>query len=39
MASPKLAKTIDKLKGRIKSNPDYEVHQELKAVATRFLKL
>jgi hypothetical protein len=33
--SPKLRKTIDKLQTRIKSSPDYEVHQELKAVARR----
>jgi hypothetical protein len=33
--SPKLQKTIDKLQARIKQNPDYEVHQELKAIATR----
>jgi hypothetical protein len=35
--SPKLAKTIDKLKTRIKNSPDYDVHQELKAVASRFV--
>jgi hypothetical protein len=34
--SPKLSKTINKLQTRIKTSPDYEVHQELKAVANRF---
>jgi len=35
--SPKLQKTIDKLQKRIKENPDYEVHQELKAIANRWV--
>ena len=34
--SPKLRKTIDRLQKRIKESADYEVHQELKAVASRF---
>lgn len=34
--SPKLRKTIEKLQTKIKTSPDYEVHQELKAVANRF---
>jgi hypothetical protein len=33
--SPKLRKTIDRLQTKIKTSPDYEVHQELKAVASR----
>ena len=33
--SPKLRKTIDRLQTRIKDSADYEVHQELKAVASR----
>jgi len=33
--SPKLQKTIEKLKSRIKENADYEVHQELKAASRR----
>lgn len=35
--SPKLRKTIDRLQSRIKGSADYEVHQELKAVASRYL--
>jgi hypothetical protein len=35
--SPKLRKTIDRLQTRIKESADYEVHQELKAVASRYL--
>jgi len=34
--SPKLQKTIDRLQTRIKDSPDYEVHQELKAIANRY---
>ena len=34
---PKLKKSIDKLQARIKENPDYEVHQELKAIANRYV--
>lgn len=33
--SPKLRKTIDRLQSRIKESADYEVHQELKAIANR----
>jgi len=33
--SPKLQKTIEKLKARIKESADYEVHQELKAASRR----
>ena len=33
--SPKLRKTIDRLRLRIKESADYEVHQELKAIASR----
>jgi hypothetical protein len=33
--SPKLRKTIDRLQSRIKENADYEVHQEIKAIANR----
>jgi hypothetical protein len=34
--SPKLRKTIDRLQSRIKESADYEVHQELKAIADRY---
>ena len=34
--SPKLHKTIDRLQSRIQQSPDYDVHQELKAIANRY---
>ena len=37
--SPKLQKTIDKLKTKIKQSADYEVHQELKAASRRYFLL
>jgi hypothetical protein len=37
--SPKLRKTINRLQLRIKESADYEVHQELKAIANRYSML